>query len=129
MKRLTHAASAAERFALAVLIAGFAFGAATHGLDFVRFGFAPYRFGPPALNLFWNALVLLDAAVVALLLFGWRRAGLMLGAGILMLDVAANSYAWAALGLDEFATAVPLQAAFLGFLLGAAGFLWPRAGS
>ena len=116
----------AERGALAVIIAGFAYGAITHAADFVRFGFAPYEFGPPAFNLFWNSLVLLDAMVVALLLLGWRRGGLALGLAVMLVDVGVNSYAWQVLGIgDAFATAVAIQAAFLGFLLGATPFLWP----
>ena len=116
----------AERIALAVIVAGFGYGAATHGLDYLRFGFAPYQFGPAAFNLFWNSLVLLDAAVVALLLAGWRRCGLLLGLAVMVTDVAVNSYAWLVLEIGHMALGVPFQAAFLGFLLGAAPFLWSR---
>lgn len=35
-------------------------------------------------------------------------------------DVAANTYAWHILHVDAFATAVPVQAAFLGYILGSA---------
>ena len=114
-----------DRVLLMVLVAGFGWGTATHAADFVRHGWWPYRFGPLALNLFWNALVFLDAAVVALLVSGRRRAGLALGAAVMAVDVAVNSYAWRGLGIGDFATAVPVQAAFAGFLFGALGLLWP----
>lgn len=53
------------------------------------------------------------------------RAGLALAAIIMVCDVAANSYAFFVLGIEGFAVALPLQAAFLGFVLGSIGFLWP----
>lgn len=68
------------------------------------------------LTLFWNALVLLNAVVVTLLLTR-RRAGLAMGIAVMTLDVVANSYAWRVLGYDGFDIAVPIQAAFLVFLL------------
>jgi len=76
------------------------------------------------MNLFWNSLVLLDAAVVLLLLSGRRRASLALGLAIMVVDVAVNSYASLVLSSAGFQTALVVQAAFLGFLLGAAPFLW-----
>ena len=115
-----------ERILLGVIGLGFAIGFTTHALDFWWFGWAPYMFGPPALNLFWNSLVVLDASVVALLLLGLRRWGLGLGLAIMLGDVAANSYAWTGLGLVAFQPALVAQTGFLGLLLGSVGFLWPR---
>ena len=108
---------AAQRIALYLVALGFAFGAATHALDFVHFGWWPYRFGPPLLNVFWNALVVLDAAVVVLILTGWRAAGLAVASVVMIADVAANTYAWLGLGFGAFAISVPLQSAFLGLVL------------
>lgn len=118
---------AQERVALGVIVAGFAIGCFTHAMDFWWFGWAPYRFGPPVLNAFWNSLVLLDAVVIVLLVKGWRRAGLVLALAVMLGDVAANSYAWGRLGLSEFAPALVAQTGFLGFLLGSVGFLWRLA--
>jgi hypothetical protein len=73
---------AVERIALYLIALGFAFGAGTHALDFVHFGWWPYRFGPPPLNVFWNALVGLDAAIVVLILAGLRTAGLTMASGV-----------------------------------------------
>lgn len=115
-----------KRIALALIGLGFAFGATTHALDFWRFGWAPYQFGPPALNAFWNTLVFIDASVVALLLSGRTRNALALGIGTMVCDVAANSYAWTVLGIPAFATALIVQTGFLGFMLGSSGFLWRR---
>ena len=115
----------AQRVALAVYIVCFATGTVSHALDFLALGLRPYSWGPRSLEVFWSSLVVLDMAVVALLLSGRRRAGLALTAIIMVCDVAANSYAAFVLGIEGFAVALPLQAAFLGFVLGSIGFLWP----
>ena len=116
-----------ERAVVAVIVLAFAFGTVTHALDFLRFGWAPYRFGPPLLNLFWNALVALDAIIVGLFVARMRRSALVAALTVMVADVAANSYAWRWLDLPEFATSVPIQSAFLCLLVGAAPFLWPKA--
>lgn len=116
----------AERFALAIYILCFGYGALTHAADFVRSGWWPYDHGAPLANMFWNLLVALDASVVALLLLGWRRAGLTLALLVMTADVAINSYASLALGLNGFRMAIPVQAAVLGFVLGSIAFLWPE---
>lgn len=111
--------------ALAVYILCFAIGTVSHALDFLAQGLRPYSWGPPLLEVFWSSLMVLDPAAAALLLSGKRRAGLALAAIIMVCDVAANSYAFFVLGIEGFAVALPLQAAFLGFVLGSIGFLWP----
>lgn len=78
------------------------------------------------LNLFWTALILLDAAVVILLLLGHRRSGLVLALAIMVLDMAANSYVLFGLNIPFFAVPIQLQTAFLGFVLGSIAFLWPK---
>jgi len=115
----------ARRIALAVYILCFAIGTVSHALDFLALGQRPYSWGPPLLEAFWSSLVVLDPIVAGLLLFGKRRTGLVLAAIIMVCDVAANSYAFFVLGIEGFAVALPLQAAFLGFVLGLIGFLWP----
>jgi hypothetical protein len=105
-----------QQILLAIWLLGFGFGALTHAFDYVRYGWFPYRFGPPAANLFWNALPFLDALVVVLLL-RWRRAGVAAGILLMIADVFVNFWAWRALHIDAFAVSVPLQAAFLLFLL------------
>ena len=115
----------AQRIAIAVYIACFAVGTLSHGRDFWVLGLRPYEGAPILLEAFWSSLVLLDPAAAGLLLFGKRRAGLVLAAIIMVCDVAANSYAFFVLGIEGFAVALPLQAAFLGFVLGSIGFLWP----
>ena len=79
------------------------------------------------LEAFWTALMFLDAAVVFLLIFGKRRLGLLLALVIMTLDVAANSYAALVLRIAGFEVALPLQSAFLGFVIGSTPFLWPTA--
>lgn len=75
-------------------------------------------------NAFWNALVLLDAVTVALLLRRDPRGGVAMAAAVMIADVAANVYAWQVMGFDWFAIGVVVQAAFLGFILGAAPLVW-----
>lgn len=115
----------AQRIALAVYIICFTVGTVSHALDFLALGLRPYSWGPPLLEAFWSSLVVLDLAVVTLLLRGQRRWGLALAAIIMVSDVAGNSYALFVLGIEGFEVALPLQAAFLGFVLGSIGFLWP----
>ena len=43
---------------------------------------------------------------------------------VMIADVAANAWAWRALDIDALATAVPVQAAFLGYVVGVAPLLW-----
>ncbi|GAB5347630.1 hypothetical protein [Alteriqipengyuania sp. 357] len=106
---------------------GFAWGTFTHALDFVTYGWMPYRMAAPAMNAFWNALVFLDAIVLALLVSPWRRIALCAAALLMIGDVGVNSYAAFVLGLEGVDVGVAVQAAFLGFIIGALPFLWPRA--
>lgn len=92
--------------------AGFAIGAVSHAIDFVRYGAWPYAFGGPAFDLFWNTLLPLDVIVVALTVGRWPRAGLALAVIVMSADIVANAYAWQVLGIDAFAEAVPIQGAF-----------------
>ena len=115
------------RIALAVYVGCFAIGAVNHGRDFVALGWRPYAFAPLALEAFWTSLLLLDIGVVILLLLGRRRLGLTLAAAVMLVDVAANTYATDALGYD-LGSALQLQTLFLGFVLGSLPWLWPRAG-
>ncbi len=103
----------------------FAQGIIAHILDVARRGWPFYYYlGPLFIRIFWTALILLDPVVI-LLLLRYRRAGLVLAAAVMLLDVAANSYAAFALHDNGFALALPLQCAFLGYILGSLPFLWP----
>lgn len=113
-----------QRIFLTFYVVCFAIGGINHGRDFLAYGPRPYSWGPPLLEAFWTALIFLDSAVVILLLRGERRAGLALAAVVMILDVAANSYAAFVLAVPGFGVALPLQSAFLGFVLGSIVFLW-----
>lgn len=114
------------RLALAVYVAGFGYGTYTHAADFIRWGWWSYRFEVEAIATFWNLLVFLDAAVVVLLLAGWRRAGLVLALLIMIVDVGVNSYAAHLVKFAGFNFHLTVQAAFLGFIVGSIAFVWPR---
>lgn len=111
--------------ALGLYAVCFAGGAFNHARDFLGHGPRPYAAAPLPLEVFWSALLPLDVAVVILLCCGRRRAGLLLAAAIMVVDVAANSYAVRTYGWDV-STALQLQSLFLGFVLGSLPFLWPR---
>ena len=116
-----------ERTVLTIYILCLAEGTISHLFDFMHEGWTPYHLGPSFLRVFWTLLVILDPAVIALLIFGWRRSGLLGASSLMLADVAANSYASFALRGPGFALALPLQTLFLGFVLGSAAFLWPRS--
>ena len=105
--------------------AGFADGTIAHLSDLLIAGWQAHHLDPVLLRVFWTALVVLDPAVIALLLLGWRRTGLLLALSIMLTDVAVNSYAALVLHDRGFGVALPLQALFLGFVLGSIAFLWP----
>lgn len=111
--------------AIVVYVACFSIATLNHAADVVRGGWLPYRFAPLPLNMFWTALTLLDPAVVLALLAGWRRVGLSLALAIMIVDVAANSYALYGLDYSGFSVSLQLQTAFLGFVVGTIAFLWP----
>lgn len=114
-----------ERTAVAVLVAGFAIGTATHTLQLVTRGWVVFEAAPLWLNAYWTLLTLLDALAILLLLTS-RRAGLALGLAIMTSNVIINSYALYRLELPVATWALQSQALFGGFLLGVMGFLWRR---
>ena len=116
----------ARRAVWTVLLLGFGWGTFTHALDYFNLGWAPYRMATPGMNLFWNALVFLDLAVVALLLSPFRRTALVAATALMVADVGVNSYAAFGLGLSGFPLGVAFQSAFLGFILGSLPVMWPK---
>jgi len=117
---------AVERLAVGVLVAGFAIGTTTHTLQLVNRGWVVFASAPVWMNAYWTALTFLDP-LAAVLLIRARRAGLVLALAIMVSDVTVNSYALHGLGLPFAVWALQIQTLFLGFLVGAAGFLWRKA--
>lgn len=117
----------AVRACLAVYVVCFSVGVTTHGLDFLERGPRPYASAPLPLELFWSALIFVDALAVILLLTGRRRAGLALALAIMVADVGVNSIVGYVPGDGTMGWALQLQSLFLGFVLGSVGFLWPRS--
>lgn len=107
----------------------FSIGFAEHALDFARYGWRPYDWGVLPLEIFWTVLIFLDAMVVGLLLFGWRRSALLAALPIMAMDVGANSYALFVMKKQAFAAPLVMQAVFFGFVAGSVGFLWPESGT
>lgn len=116
---------AVERLVVGVLVAGFAIGTTTHVLVVLDRGWLVNASAPTWMNVYWTALTLLDP-LAAVLLLRSRRAGLVLALAIMLSDVAINTYASHLFGFNGVPWAVQLQTVFLGFLLGAAGFLWEK---
>ena len=98
-----------------------------HLLDFWHRGWLPYRHAPLPLGIFWTALAPLDLLAVWWLVRG-SKAGLVLGAAIMVADVSANSFAKYALGYHGayWDLSIQLQSAFLGFVLGSLPLTWRR---
>lgn len=115
-----------SRVVLGLYIACFGVGAYNHARDFLTYGLRPYNWGPPLLEVFWTSLVLLDLLVIATLLSRFQRLGLLFAVAIMISDVTANTHALVVLNILAFGLAVPLQATFLGFVLGSLPFVWPR---
>ena len=116
----------ATRIALAVYVLCFSIGTYTHLVTVWHHGWLPHPSAPIAMNIFWTALTVLDPAVVLALLSGWRRTGLALALGIMVADVAVNSFAFYGLGMSGFSAALQMQTAYGGFVLGSIAVLWPR---
>jgi hypothetical protein len=104
----------------------FGIGAFNHARDFLTYGWRPYIWAPTILEIFWTSLILLDLLVIALHFSQFKRSGLLLAAAVMIADVIANTYALVVLKIAAFGVAVPLQATFLGFILGSVPFIWPR---
>jgi len=88
-----------ERIALAVYLSCFLWGTLAHIIDLARSGWLSVRDAPLGFNLFWSLLTILDPSAVLLLIYR-RRLGLALAAGIMVLDVAVNSYVVYALSIS-----------------------------
>ena len=84
------------------------------------------NWGSPLLEIFWTSLIFLDSFAIILLLSRYKRSGLLLSTAIMLSDVLANTYALVALRIPAFGLAAPLQAMFLGFVLGSLLFVWPQ---
>ncbi len=111
---------------LGLYVACFGIGTLNHARDFLTYGWRPYHWGPPLLEVFWSSLIILDLLAITMLLSRFRRLGLLSAAAIMIADVTANTYASVVLNIPAFGLAVPLQATFLGFVLGSLPFVWPR---
>lgn len=104
----------------------FLIGAATHALDIWRSGWLPYRFAPLPINIYWTALLPLDL-LAAVLVWIWRRAGIMLAVAIMLSDVAINSM-MALIMVDDWPIApLAMQAGFMLFVIITAPWLWREA--
>jgi hypothetical protein len=111
---------------LAVYVGAFAVGTVSHLADILRWGILPRNQYHLAFNMFWTSLTLFDPLAIVLLLRR-RRAGILLGGLIMVLDVAVNLAA----GFHEyFATGrfvmwgLLTQVPFALFVLATAPSLW-----
>jgi hypothetical protein len=113
---------------LMLFIASLLIGSANHAWDIAHGGFLPYHSVPMPINVFWTALFPLDL-VAALLVWTRRNWGIVLALAIMAADVAINSWILyvSSLKVESFE---PLQAQtlVLGFMAGAAAFVWRRHG-
>jgi hypothetical protein len=80
-----------------VWIVGYLIGTSTHVADLVLGGADTYAGFPDPLRGFWVSLVVLDPLIVTLLLLR-KRAGVVLGVIVIVVDVAVNTTVYATLG-------------------------------
>ena len=105
-----------------VWIAGFLSGTTTHVFDLVIGGVSTYEPFPIPLRVFWMSLTLLDPLVVVLLVLR-RRASIVLGLAVILVDIAVNWTVFVTIGgLSLFG--VVSQTAFATLLLATARPLW-----
>jgi hypothetical protein len=118
----------AENVIVAVWVACFLIGTATHSLTLFHRGWLPYEWVPLPVNVFWTLLTFADP-LAALLLVVRRNAGIVLGLSIMVLDVAINT--WIATGPGFSGLSRPLQAQtlFFGFTLGSFRLIWRKKGT
>ena len=117
------------QFVYGIYIACFGIGAFNHARDFLAYGWRPYSWGPPLLEAFWTSLIVLDTLAIVMFLTRFKKSALLTAAAIMISDVAANTYALNVLNMPGFGLAIPLQATFLGFVLGSLPFVWPQEAS
>lgn len=112
-----------KKLFICVIAACFMIGCINHVADIVNGGPFPYTFAPFGFNVFWTTLSAIDFLVVVLLL-AKLRAGLILAAVVMVLDVTLNSYAIYGEGVKLAFWPVQIQTLFCGFVLGALPALW-----
>ncbi|WP_154794557.1 hypothetical protein [Occultella kanbiaonis] len=105
-----------------VWIVGFLIGTGTHVADLVAGGTGAYEGFPTGVRLFWTSLTVLDA-VTAVLIVLRLRAGIVLGAAVILAAIAVNWTVFATVGgLALFG--VVSQTAFAAFILVTMRVLW-----
>jgi len=105
-----------------VWLAGFLVGTGSHVIDLVLGGMDVYAGFPSLLRLFWVSLTLVDPLTVVLVGLR-RRAGIVLGAVVIVTDIAVNWTVWATIGGNPLYGAVN-QTIFAAFVLVTAPMLW-----
>ncbi|TPW77736.1 hypothetical protein [Schumannella soli] len=140
---MDDARSARIHLALRVMwMVGFAVGTTTHVIDLTLGGIDVYEDAPTAVRAFWVALTALDPTVIVLMLGGaptreglaalrWRRAAVLLGAAIMVADVAVNATMTFEIGMPgaapgQIGVGLVTQTAFAVFVLATAPLLWRR---
>ncbi|KQM58075.1 hypothetical protein [Agreia sp. Leaf210] len=79
----------ALRVVQAAWVIGFLVGTTTHTADLILGGLDVYSGFPVGVRLFWVTLTILDPVTAALIIFR-RRSGIVLGAAVIITDIAVN---------------------------------------
>ncbi|MFI7401571.1 hypothetical protein ACIBW9_14015 [Streptomyces sp. NPDC049541] len=96
------------RWVAAVYVIGFLEGTGAHAYFLATGGLHTYGYAPPAVQLLFHALLLLDP-LVALLIVRARPSGPLLAAAVMLLDLAGNwDGAWDAVLADPVACLRPV---------------------
>lgn len=110
------------RVAQTAWVIGFGIGTLSHAVDLVGGGVDTYAGYPAAIRLFWVSLTVLDPLVIALVLLR-RRAGVLLGVAVMLVDIAVNWTVFATIG-PRLLSGVVSQTAFAIVVLATARLLW-----
>lgn len=78
-------------------VIGFLVGTTTHIADLIVGGSDAYSGFPTGVRLFWMSLTILDPVTAALIIFR-RRPGIVLGAAVIIADIAVNWTVFALIG-------------------------------
>ena len=121
----TARSSRTENIVVGVWVLCFLIGTTTHALTLLKHGWLPYDMVPMPVNIFWALLTFADP-LAAFLLISRRNAGIILGLGIMVADVAVNSWIATSYGFGGLSFPLQAQTLFFGFALGSFRMIWRR---
>lgn len=103
-------------------VVGYLIGTTTHIADLIAGGTHTYEAFPVGLRVFWMSLTVLDPLIVVLLLLR-HRTGIVLGVGVILIDIAVNWTVYATIGGNPLFGVIN-QTLFAILIIATARLLW-----